>query len=607
MRIRESNRMRKFLIFLITSLLFLVLIGCNGQTSKPDADQNNQNNQNNQETENKSDNSVIKYFSTLHVKAGETVTLDGNYTLKDRIVINAGSSSRSLSDSTTKYFRTEKNNIIICPDENNKITFNPSELGITEDCDILIGSFINKNDLTLTVQERAELSLNNFYDEYYSIDFSQEPWSSLDRSNVYIRQKSITGYKSYTALCKQGTYQDSKKSIDFSGNDSIGLYQFYNGVTKLGIDQDCSLFIQNPIVLNKIGEEKPITSEFSVVEVYPEAGKELCVVVSGVNDEAMEALFRSKTAAKTNPILVSGGYNTSKGAVPYYFSDKNEVVYYVGKLTEPRAFDIDFSDCFNYLNADEIKVSLKAKSDYPEVCSYDEYTDVSKIPAEGLTINKPDSSSKYVTLVFKGNGITLGTIKNTSIRNTMYYYEDRGYGSSRFSDGDFEINSKGDFILYVITENNIKGENAGILFPREKLVIERGHNYVYTSQDNGGMYKCNLHADCLSYKTSDLFKDTIRQGKYNTSDSFGEYGELFITNGHFTGSNLKGSFSNSTGNQTTDGSFGITTTYSDLVFKFEIQEFNYQSDSVRSLKGRVIIQQGGEVKLEKNDVVFSYY
>ena len=596
--------MRKFFIFLITSLLFLVLIGCNGQIGKPDADQNNQNNQ---ETENKSDYSVIKYFSTLHVKAGETVTLDGNYTLKDRIVINAGSSSRSLSGSNTKYFRTENNNIIICPDENNKITFKPSDLGITGDCDILIGSFINKNDLTLTVQERVELSLNNFYDEYYSIDFSQEPWNSLDRSNVYIRQKSITGYKSYTALCKQGTYQNSKKSIDFSGNDSIGLYQFYNGVTKLGINQDCSLFIQNPIVLKQIGEEKQITSEFSVVEVYPEAGEELCVVVSGVNDEAMKALFRSKTAAKTNPILISSGNNTSKGAVPYYFSDKKEVVYYVGRLTDPIAFDIDLSDCFNYLDTDEIKVSLKAKSYYPEVYSYDDYTDISKIPVEGLAINKPDSNSKYVTLVFKGSGNTLGTIKNTSISNTMYWYYDRGYGSSRFSDGDFEIDSQGDFILYVITESkNLEGD-AGIIMPRKKVVIETGHNYVYTSQDNGEMYKCNLHDNCLSYKSSDLFKDIIKEGKYNTTASFGEYGDLFITHGRFTGSMLEGGNSNSLGNQTTDRSFGITSTYSDLVIKFEIQEFNYQSDSVRSLKGRVIIQQGGEVKLEKNDVVFSYY
>ena len=96
--------------------------------------------------------SSVAFTKSIHVKAGEIVTLDGDYSLKDKIVIKAdeGSGTRGL-------IQTNDGKMIPLPSEDNKISFDPADLGITTEGDVLIGQFINKDDFTMTAKERTLL------------------------------------------------------------------------------------------------------------------------------------------------------------------------------------------------------------------------------------------------------------------------------------------------------------------------------------------------------------------------------------------------------------------------------------------------------------------
>ena len=97
--------------------------------------------------------SSVAFIKSIHVKAGEIVTLDGDYSLKDKIVIkaNEGSGTRGL-------IQTNDGKIIPLPSEDNKISFDPADLGITTEGDVLIGQFINKDDFTMTAKERMDIN-----------------------------------------------------------------------------------------------------------------------------------------------------------------------------------------------------------------------------------------------------------------------------------------------------------------------------------------------------------------------------------------------------------------------------------------------------------------
>ena len=99
------------------------------------------------------------FTKSIHVKAGEIVTLEGDYSLKDKIVIKTDDRSE-----TRGLLKTNDGKMIPIPSKDNKISFNPADLGITTEGDVLIGQFINKDDFTITTKEIMDISINYFYD-----------------------------------------------------------------------------------------------------------------------------------------------------------------------------------------------------------------------------------------------------------------------------------------------------------------------------------------------------------------------------------------------------------------------------------------------------------
>ena len=214
----------KFTSFIILAFtLVLLLIGCNNETPAPGVP-NSPNSGNkievppvdSTEDSKASFSPSISYIGKMHVKAGQTYQLDEKYKFNDGIVFKVdASSSRALGRASENFVTTENGSIIPCPDENNLIVFDPSDLGIESEGDIYIGRFNNTNDLNITHEEWTEKNVEFIYDEFYYIDFNDPEWIGLDKSDVFIRQDRTTFMRKIADWSGAGWQYGDSYSIDY--------------------------------------------------------------------------------------------------------------------------------------------------------------------------------------------------------------------------------------------------------------------------------------------------------------------------------------------------------------------------------------------------------
>lgn len=551
--------------------------------------------------------SSVDFTKSIHVKAGEIVTLDGDYSLKDKIVIKTddGSGTRGL-------LKTNDGKMIPIPSKDNKISFDPADLGITTEGDVLIGQFINKDDFTMTAKERMDMSLNYFYDEYYYVDLTSPEYSDLDKSNIYIRQTQLSGNKGFSVFSGKGVVRGNDlMPFDMSGEDRFGLYQFYSGQTWREEDPACSLYLRNPIELKTIGDEKQLYDSFSIIKVSEISGEELCVVLSNVDEELMDKIFKSSVFPRTNPAKVGSSQGNRGMVVPNYLSESNEIVYYLGTVDEDTCFDINLTEFEDELLGADLTVKLVSKEAYPDIVSFDSFFDLSSVTGEGKSFVAPDTDSKYITLAFKTHGTFRGNLE-TELRSTLYLYElNRGsYGTMPYRSGPIQIKSSKETFLYMIIENSKipESRNIGTFTLREKVKAKVGHNYVFDPTTEG--YKCTKHIDCYSYIDSteliELFGDIFGNCKYTTTTGIEEFNELWTEGRKICYSKSASPYSNSLGNSSSDGRHVLKSFYDEAVIIFEIESFDYVSETDRKLSGVLIIQQNGVETHRVKDVVFTY-
>lgn len=551
--------------------------------------------------------SSVAFVKSIHVKAGEIVTLDGDYSLKDKIVIKTddGSETRGL-------LKTNDGKMIPIPSKDNKISFNPADLGITTEGDVLIGQFINKDDFTMTAKERMDMSLNYFYDEYYYVDLTSPEYSDLDKSNIYIRQTQLNGNKGFSVFSWKGVERrNDLMPYDMSGEDGFGLYQFYSGQTRREEDPACSLYLRNPIELKTIGDEKKLDDSFSIIKVSAIPDEELCVVLSNVDEELMDKIFKSSIFPRTNPAKVESSKGRRGLVVPNFLSKRNEIVYYLGTVDEDTCFDINLTEFKDELLGANLTVKLASKEDYPYIVSFDSFFDLSSVTSDGTSFVAPDTDSKYITLAFKTNGTFRGNLE-TELRSTLYLYElNRGsYGTMPYRSGPIQIESSKETFLYMIIENSKipESRDIGTFTLREEVKAKVGHNYVFDSTTKG--YKCTKHNDCYSYIDSteliELFSDIFRNGKYTTTTGIEGFNELWTEGRKICYAKSASPYNNSLGNSSSDGRHVLKSFYDEAIVIFEIASFDYVSETDRKLSGELIIQQNGVETHRLKDVVFTY-
>lgn len=605
----------KFTSFIILAFtLVLLLIGCNNETPAPGVP-NSPNSGNkievppvdSTEDSKASFSPSISYIGKMHVKAGQTYQLDEKYKFNDGIVFKVDtSSSRALGRASENFVTTENGSIIPCPDENNLIVFDPSDLGIESEGDIYIGRFNNTNDLNITHEEWTEKNVEFIYDEFYYIDFNDPEWIGLDKSDVFIRQSQLYSHKSFSVIGSNGVVYRNDISLDFSKDEGVGLYQFIDGnFSEYGFD-DCRLYVLNPIELSEIGAKQRISSEYSVVRVAADSNEELCVVLSGVSSDVMEKMIVFDDLFRTNPLFLNGD-NSYRNAIPHFMSKTNEIVFYLGALDGGMTFDIDLSRYYSELEDSELSVELSNASKYSELPSADEYVDISALSVEGISLSVPsDIDSDYFTLVLKGNGETTCQVE-TTIRGPGYFQNDRGWGNRYFSSSDLFISRNNEFVAYFVLKKGNKTGTFATIKPKVETIIETGHVYEYKGRVDGNIdYYCSLHENCVAYEQTKLFKKAFSGGKYTTDYTYGELGNIWIQEIIECDKFSKESTNSSQGNQTSNGCIGLTTICGNYIIKYEIAEYSYLSNSERSLKGKLIIMKDMAVVNEKDDVVFTF-
>ena len=590
---------------IVAFFVLVVLTGCNDKvTAPPTADVPPSVDVPPKE---ESTGSSVAFTKSIHVKAGEIVTLEGDYSLKDKIVIKTddGSETRGL-------LKTNDGKMIPIPSEDNKISFDPADLGITTEGDVLIGQFINKDDFTMTAKERMDMSLNYFYDEYYYVDLTSPEYSDLDKSNIYIRQTQLSGNKGFSVFSWKGVERrNDLMPYNMSDEDGFGLYQFYSGQTRRDEDPACSLYLRNPIELKSIGDEKKLDDSFSIIKVSAISGKELCVVLSNVDKDLMDKIFKSSIFPRTNPAKVGSSQGRRGLVVPNYLSESNEIVYYLGTVDEDTCFDINLTEFKDELLGADLTVKLVSKEAYPNIVSFDSFFDLSSVTGKGMSFVAPDTDSKYITLAFKTNSTFRGNLE-TKLRSTLYLYElNRGsYGTMPYRSGPIQIESSKETFLYMIIENsNIpESRNIGTFTLREEVKAKVGHNYVFDPTTEG--YKCTKHNDCYSYIDSteliELFSDIFGNGKYTTTTEIEGFNELWTERRKICYSKSVSPNNNSLGNSSSDGRHVLKSLYDDAILIYEIASFDYVSETDRKLSGELIIQQNGVETHRLKNVVFSY-
>lgn len=590
---------------IVVFFVLVVLTGCNDKvTAPPTADVPPSVDVPPKE---ESTGSSVAFTKSIHVKVGEVVTLDGDYSLKDKIVIKADdiSGTRSL-------IQTNDGKMIPIPTEDNKISFDPADLGITTEGDVLIGQFINKDDFTMTAKERMEMSLNYIYDEYYYVDLTSPEFSGLDKSNIYIRQTQLSGNKGFSVFSGKGVVRGNDlMPFNMSGEDGFGLYQFYSGQTRREEDPACSLYLRNPIELKAIGDKKKLDDSFSIIKVSAISDEELCVVLSNVDEELMDKIFKSSIFPRTNPAKVESSKGKRGLVVPHYLSVSNEIVYYLGTVDEDTCFDINLTEFEDELMGSDLTVKLVSKKDYPDIVSFDSFFDLSSVTGEGTSFVAPDIDSKYITLTFKTNGTFRGNLE-TELRSTLYLYElnEGSYGSMPYRSGPIQITSSKETVLYMIIENSKIPEsgNIGTFTLREEVKAKVGHNYVFDPATEG--YKCTKHNDCYSYidgtELIELFSDIFENGKYTTTTEIEGFDELWTERRRIRYSKSVSPNNNSLGNSSSDGRYVLKSLYDDAILIYEIASFDYVSETDRTLSGELIIQQNGVETHRLKDVVFTY-
>ena len=590
---------------IVVFFVLVVLTGCNDKvTAPPTADVPPSVDVPPKE---ESTGSSVAFTKSIHVKAGEIVTLDGDYSLKDKIVIKAdeGSGTRGL-------IQTNDGKMIPLPSEDNKISFDPADLGITTEGDVLIGQFINKDDFTMTAKERMDMSLNYFYDEYYYVDLTSPEYSDLDKSNIYIRQTQLSGNKGFSVFSEKGVIRGNDlMPYNMSDVDGFGLYQFYSGQTRREEDPACSLYLRNPIELKTIGDEKKLDDSFSIIKVSAIPDEELCVVLSNVDEEMMDKIFKSSVFPRTNPAKVESSKGRRGLVVPNYLSESNEIVYYLGTVDEDTCFDINLTEFEDELLGSDLTVKLVSKKDYPDIVSFDSFFDLSSVTGEGTSFVAPDTDSKYITLTFKTNGTFRGNLE-TELRSTLYLYElnEGSYGSMPYRSGPIQIKSSKETVLYMIIESSEipESRNLGTYTLREEVKAKVGHNYVFDPTTEG--YKCTKHNDCYSYIDSteliELFSDIFGNGKYTTNTGIIGFNELWTEGIKICYPKSDSPYNNSFGNSSSDGRHVLKSFYNEAIIIFEIASFDYVSETDRKLSGELIIQQNGVETHRLKDIVFSY-
>ena len=557
------------------------------------------------------DNPSVTVIETKSMKPGDTYTLDGEYTLKDGIVIDKAS-SKAVSETSNKFFTTGNGSIIPLPSKDKKITISASDLGITSDTNIYIGKYNVESDFMISAKEMEAKNKRGFYDEYYYVDLTDEKWSSLDKDNIVVRQTSHPGDGSYSVLINESYYSNKKDVLNLDGADGFAVYQYTSREAGFNSIPDCKIHVVNPIDLT-VGKEVEVKDLFSVLRIPAVGdGKDYCLTISGIPEEIinrMAGVYYFTNFEVTRKF-------TGDGVIPYYYPNENKIVYHIGKIQDSFMIDLDFEEYYTKATNINAKVTLEVNN-YPNIVNKENYIDLTEVANGKLDIRAPYTSSDYITLAFELNDVL--TVKTDYVANGLRdamgkFWSD---GSSGIFKLPFESNytfKNAPLVAFVTLSTNGKTINQGDLLytisEGQITKLKAGHTYTYKSEKvsywNGQYFS---EDETISFLGTDFNKELGKEFNSNVftcNKTIEGLGTLTIDNSllkcsEITGSGIK-------------LGYGVTQNESkvyrylskeNLLVRFEVDEIVYNSIYDKALNGTIYIVRNGEETVV-DDVAFSY-
>lgn len=257
--------------------------------------------------------------------------------------------SRSAAD-PSNIFKGNEDTYIPIPDKDNRASFTASSIDIQGSGSIQVirlrdGSDDMKLDEVNDPVSFLDYDGSRVYEEYYHIDFSQEPYKSLDRSRIALltyRQGSGSGESNwgYATIGAGGIKPEVGTAglYDFSGYDSINLY---NTMT---VVQSNNPWSQQLVITNPIRYEgsvaQNIPSKCNVYSVGPiDDGDDYVLEINKVSGLRYDDQFYMR--------YVNGDFNGF--AFPVGSDDSSKDIYYIGKiekelLAEIKVYSVEDQD-----------------------------------------------------------------------------------------------------------------------------------------------------------------------------------------------------------------------------------------------------------------------
>ncbi|MDD7271620.1 MAG: hypothetical protein PUH25_07040 [Spirochaetales bacterium] len=557
------------------------------------------------------DNPSVTIIEKKLIKPGETYTLDGEYTLRDGIVISKAT-SKAISDTSTKYFKTGNGSLIPLPNKDKKITISAADLDITSNTDVYIGKYNVESDFMISAKEMEANNKRGFYDEYYYVDLTDDKWSSLNRENIVVRQTSHPGDGSYSVLINESSYSNTKDVLNLDGADGFAVYQYTTRELGFNSIPDCKIHVVNPIDLT-VGQEVEVKDLFSVLRIpVTNDQQEYCITISGIPSEVisrMAGVYYFTNFGVTRKF-------TEDGVIPYYYPSEGKIIYHLGKIQDTFMIDLDFEEYYTKATNINAKVTLEVNN-YPNIVNKDNYIDLSEVANGQLDIRAPYTSSDYITLAFELNDVL--TVKTDYVANGLRdamgkFWSDSSSGIFKLP---FESNytfKKAPLVAFVTLNTNGEEIKQGeVLYTISESQISKlpvGHTYTYKPIQVGYWYgQYFSENDRISFIANDFnheFGEEFNNEVFTCNKTIEGLGILTINNKLLKSSEITGA-GISTRYGVTQKESKVYRSFSkeNLLVRFEVDEIVYNSIYDKALKGKIyIVRDGNETVVD--DVVFSF-
>ena len=596
-------------LFTLILILVFTFVSCKNDTQEPGSSGSSQ-----ETTENISNSVTV--LKKIHVKAGQPYTLDGEYTLKDGIVLANAESSRALGSSDNNLLTTCDGHKMPLPDKDKKITFKPEDLGITTEGDIFIGKYKQTDDLTITAEEMEQKNVHGYYDEYYYIDLTDPKWADLDKSDIVVRLTSHPGDGSYSVLKDDTIFYSHRAVLDMTGKDGFAVYMYTHREQGFNHIPDCKIHITNPIDLT-LGNEITTDKLFSVLRVKPGIdSEEYCITITGLDENTVRTMENEYYYRNS---WSNYSYVPESGVIPYFFPKQGKIIYYIGEISNTFMMNLDFEPYFTGLSAINAKVKLEKRENCPGIPSYSDYIDLSVADEKGLELKAPSSLSGYVTIPLKLKDsltATVTTNEDFNLAGNGRYWTKHSSGTVHFPIDSPTVFKEGPWVGYIVINTGMKVIPEGtILFTIKQAepipLLASGHIYTYVSEKTGvwnGKYKCLIHSNCESILSVDFNQEkgkVFSSGEFLCNLELDKIGTPIIKDGWLRYSNKSLQIRKSNNGQTAKESKTSKSCSNDTMnIQFEMDEIRYISDTDKSMSGKLIIVEDGKEKTYEN-VVFT--